>query len=705
MNINLAKKELNRFDSIALIFLLLIYSLSIHAQVKVDLKNFSTKNGARVTVSDQLLQVQWPAGSEQNGKIILNLENNKPLFNSIGLVYGGSTREVVKNIDPVFLLTIGKRDLVSQNGWNIFFDKVPLKPHHTDRVNLEKKHAAISSSGSRTTIKIDEVIAENFKGWIEITLFNGSPLFNVAAVLSTSNDSTAIVYDAGLISTEETWNTIAWADVYDKMLAIAGGLADTAKNERVKYRTIIGETKNGSIAVFPPPHQYFYPLDEAFNLQFTWHGKNYRKMVDGYGIGIRQDLYGDNRYVPWFNSPPGTQQRLSFFCLLNKGAADLALNEVKKFTHNDAYVPLQGYKTLSSHFHNEFIMKVVLANRPVPDTPNFVKVFRKLGVDIVHLAEFHYTAHPKGPDAQRLKELHALFQQCRRLSSNKFLLLPGEEPNEFFGGHWLELFPKPVYWIMSRKEGTAFVTEDPDYGKVYRISNAAEMQELLHIENGLAWTAHPRTKGSTDYPDKYKTETFFLSTQFLGAAWKAMPADLSQPRLGKRVLDLIDDMNNWGVNKKVLAEADLFSIEPENEMYAHLNINYLQLNSLPSFDQGWQSVLDVMQKGRFFSTTGEVLIPSFTVNENGVGDTATIDKNGMTTVAFELQWTFPLNFAELISGDGINVYRNKINLNESLPFGTRTFSLPINLSGRKWVRLEVWDVAANGAFTQTIWLR
>ena len=28
----------------------------------------------------------------------------------------------------------------------------------------------------------------------------------------------------------------------------------------------------------------------------------------------------------------------------------------------------------------------------------------------------------------------------------------------------------------------------------------------------------------------------------------------------------------------------------------------------------------------------------------------------------------------------------------------------LNLRGRKWVRFEAWDVAANGAFTQPVWL-
>ena len=37
-------------------------------------------------------------------------------------------------------------------------------------------------------------------------------------------------------------------------------------------------------------------------------------------------------------------------------------------------------------------------------------------------------------------------------------------------------------------------------------------------------------------------------------------------------------------------------------------------------------------------------------------------------------------------------------------FGTRKLRLPLDLKGRTWVRLEVWDIAANGAFTQPVWL-
>ncbi|CAN5400062.1 hypothetical protein BH11BAC3_BH11BAC3_00810 [soil metagenome] len=687
-----------------LFFILIILCSLSKAQVAVDLSGLNSKNGVKAQINKNLLTVDWPTGNNGQGKIIFDFLNERPLFKSFQLSSFGTMKEIGISLDPVFLLTIGKRDLISQNGWNIFFDKPNKLPHETYKVTLNKKSASVVTDGSRTIITIGNLNAASFSGELEVTLYNGSPLFNIAAVMSTEIDSTAILYDAGLVSTSTAWKNIAWSDTEDHPQSSSVSQQDTARNIAVKYRTIIGESQQGSLAIFPASHQYFYPLDEAFNLDFTWYGNNYRGMVPGFALGIRQDPDGDHRWVPWFNAPPSTKQRLNFFCLLSDGKPTVALEAVKRFTHGDVYKPLRGYKTMSSHFHNEYVMNVVLAGKVLPGIPNFVNVFKKTGIDIVHLAEFHYTAHPKGPDDQRLIELKALFDVCKQFSDDTFLLLPGEEPNEFFGGHWLDFFPNPVYWIMSRKEGMPFVTNDSIYGKVYRIGSKEDMMHLLEAENGLAWTAHARTKGSTGYPDKYKDEAFYKSDRFFGAAWKSIPADLSQPRLSKRVLDLMDDMANWGYKKHVIAEADLFSVEPKNEMYAHLNVNYLQMDKLPDYSKGWQPVLDVMQQGKFFVSTGEVLLPMFKVNGKGSGETIPAIQNTKATIELEADWTFPLNFAEIISGDGKKVYREKINLNHTTAFGKNNFTFNVDLKNRKWVRLELWDIAANGAFTQQVWI-
>ena len=99
------------------------------------------------------------------------------------------------------------------------------------------------------------------------------------------------------------------------------------------------------------------------------------------------------------------------------------------------------------------------------------------------------------------------------------------------------------------------------------------------------------------------------------------------------------------------------------------------------------------------------MIEDFTVNGHSTGETTIIPADGKCTVSFKTSWTFPLNFAEIISGDGKKVYRERIDLTSTQAFGTKTFNKVLNMKGRKWVRLEVWDAAVDGAFTQTVWLK
>ncbi|AGA79006.1 hypothetical protein [Echinicola vietnamensis] len=676
----------------------------LNAQVAPVLSDFDKKGEASVESTTNGLLVSWPAGNNQLGKLTINTKSGQPLFESFQLEQAGEAVTIAKNIDPMFLLTVGERDLSKESGWNIFFDRTAYKPHETHLVQLEKSHVEVLSDGQRSVIKVSDLTAGNFSGWLEVTLYHGSPLVNIAAVMHTEEDAKAILYDAGLVAQDQVWNEIFWSDTEGYLQSKATNQdINESENLAVKYRTIIGESEQGSMAVFPAPHQFFYPLDNAYNLKYVWSGENYRNKIDGFGIGIRHDLMGDNRHVPWFNAPPKTDQRLNFFVYLSATKDGQVMEDVKKFTRNDQYKPLPGYRTMASHFHTEH-MDDILTHKPVPDIPGHVKALRTMGVNIMHLGEYHLAGNPRDPGPRRLPELDLMFAECERLSTADFLMLPGEEPNCHFGGHWMNIFPNPVYWIMSRQDGEPFVEDHPEYGKVYRVGNKEEMLRLLEEEKGLAWTAHARTKGSTGYPDAYKDEAFFHSDRFNGAAWKSLPADLSNPNLGRRVLKLMDDMANWGERKYVIGEADLFKLEPDYEIYGNMNVNYLQLDKLPKFEDGWQPVLDAMESGKFFVTTGEVLLPTFSVNGKGSGEVLQLEKDGKASIKVNAQWTFPLQYAEIVSGDGEQVYRETIDLKDTQAFGTEAFTFELDLTGRSWVRLEIWDAAVNGAFTQPVWI-
>ena len=78
------------------------------------------------------------------------------------------------------------------------------------------------------------------------------------------------------------------------------------------------------------------------------------------------------------------------------------------------------------------------------------------------------------------------------------------------------------------------------------MGSAADELEMLKAENGLVWQAHPRTKGSSGYPDATRETEHFRSDRFLGGAFQSLPVDLSESRLCEvRCLGTLDDMNNW----------------------------------------------------------------------------------------------------------------------------------------------------------------
>ncbi|MGI8604438.1 MAG: hypothetical protein ACR2OZ_15800 [Verrucomicrobiales bacterium] len=676
-------------------------------------EGFAAEFGVTVEQTGTQVEVMWPMSAEEKGVAVFSLDEKMPLIESLAIAAKKQpTTVVLRALNPVTLLTVGSRDAENPQGWGAFFDNTPRRAYETHLVALGRRRVQTSSHGTRTTVSLAEAFGGGFRGDVRFTFYRNSPLIHAETVLTTQDDWRAIIYDAGLESSAPSWESMAWNDTGGKFQSVTHGGETAAEPVAVSGRTIVASGIAGSLAVFPPPHQFFYPQDEAYNLKFVWHGWNYRQRVSGGGLGIRQSEIGDNRFVPWFNAPPGTEQRLGVFYLLSLGDARQALDAVARYTRGDRFKKLPGYLTFTSHYHVEHSRNFLEKQKQqqtsgVPrglESPGFIKTFKARGADIVHLAEFHYEEGWRLPEADRLRKLKVMHDECRRLSDGELLLLPGEEPNVYLGGHWISLFPKPVNWTLNRLAGKSFVEEIEGCGKVYRVGSPADILRLFEAERGLMWTAHPRIKSSFNFPDRYKDTEFFRSDRFLGAAWKAMPADLSRPTLGWRVLDLLDDMSNWGVKKFILGEVDIFRMEPDFETYGHMNINYLRLAKLPRYDDGWQPVLDTLRGGQFFTTTGEVLIPDFTVAGKQSGQTLELEPDAAPVLEAHLEWTFPLAFAEIVSGDGQKVFRQRIDLTDTESFSTRKLRLPVDLKGRTWVRFEVWDTAANGAFTQPVWI-
>lgn len=694
--------------------------------IELDAARYDPACGVEIAQHGEQIHVAWPLDAKRRAQMIFDLADGAPLVRSIAIATSAEAapRPIAAGLDPALRLRVGKRDLLPGHNWTVFFDRMQYKPHDTHVAESHLAQATAASHARRATLTLGDVAAGPFRGQWRWTFFAGEPLVLQEALLQTQQDAVAYLYDAGLSFREQPPARLAWRNALGEPRTQPAAAIARPRHLAVHLRSIAAALDGGSLALFPPPHRYFYPLDFSTNLENVWAGPGYAAPESPFGFGIRHDPRGDNRFVPWFNAPPGTVQEMGLFLLLCDAAPEEALATVARLTRDDHFVPLPGHRVFTSHYHVEHTARLLEAQQspPQPDdlagrlptggayrlpaeleSPGFARVLRGLGAEIVHLAEFHFGHTPNLPTDERLKQLELLHAECARLSDDRFLLLPGEEPNVHLGGHWISLFPHPVYWVLNRPASTPFVAEHPTLGRVYHVGDEADVYRLLQAETGLAWTAHPRIKSSAGFPDKYRDRPFFTSERFLGGAWKAMPADLSRPRLGERVLDLLDDMSHWGAGKYALGEVDVFHIEPDHELYAHMNVNYLRLEAIPRFADGWQSVLDALRAGAFFVTTGEVLVPEFTVDGRRSGERLQVS-GGESQIRVDLQWTFPLSCAEIVSGDGRQTRRTRIDLAHTAAFGAESFTWPVDLRGQRFVRVEVWDVATNGAFTQPVWL-
>jgi hypothetical protein len=134
----------------------------------------------------------------------------------------------------------------------------------------------------------------------------------------------------------------------------------------------------------------------------------------------------------------------------------------------------------------------------------------------------------------------------------------------------------------------------------------------------------------------------------------------------------------------MIAEGDTYQKYPDDETYPQLAVNYIRLDRVPKFDEEANLIRRAMQAGDFFVTTGEVLFRKWGVEGSGPQRVYTA----------EVKWTFPLEFVEVIWGDGNTTHRQRIPAPGLAPFGNHQFRIPFGRGESKWVRFADPSVVA-----------
>jgi hypothetical protein len=821
------------------IFLIFLAAPSRADALHADLSQYKKPApGLSASIAGDALIVTWE-GDGLDGRLTFAIRDGAPVIRDLAARRkGGAWIALAANATAEFRVVSGLRRMTNQQldplagigikitpeileryKWEAFWD-APLhmpgsEPAHSDctppqrgvldqpglpRSPVEVKRAsavyrvqscAVKTNGARLEIAFPGVELGVFSGRLQYTVYRGANLVRQEVIASTRAPSVAYKYDAGIGGlASQAATRAAWRDIANSPREIrlgeaaAGGTVTIVSGNR-----ILGvETGGGSLAAFPPPHNFFWARETTVNLGYNW----YRRDDAGtFAFGVRQAEEeagaqgGEDRRQNFAlrSARPGTEQRMPVYFAISLGPAESAMEAAAAFTHGDRFRALPGYQVMATHFHMGLtgkatragaagkvadleVLKAAGINIVAPidasvvaasaaavvasavggqvDDPRWLQWTRGLGAPAAWVVDealafagvtraglglppagppvavagmpstgrggaspergaASYSAPGAAPDPYRGEVNY--YETARRQSGPNFAVMPntellrGEVARDL-GGHSDILISHPVYWTQGRAPGQLLVEEHPVYGHVYHVGGVEDMIEMAHRENILIYMPHPRSKGSTGFPDAIKDTPHFLDASYRGIGFRwGMGLDGSEQRLCEyRCLPLWDEMNNWVADKNtppkfMQAISEVYGENYGDDIYANNPVNYVKLDRLPPPGE-WGPIVDAMARGDYFVTSGEVLIPGYSVEGSGA----------RRKVVADVEWTFPLEFAEVVWGDGVHTGRQIVPASDLPPFGRHRFEIPIDARGKKWVRFAVWDSAGNGAMAQPVTL-
>jgi hypothetical protein len=602
----------------------------------------------------------------------------------------------------------------------------PLEIERAD-VRFQITGCVVRTDGARIVVVLPGVTLGAFTGQLQYTIFRGTNLVRQEVVASTAKPWVAYKFSAGVSGITRSADTqIRWRDTSNQWQTtrLGGAINRDAVPLVASHRLVTVEKGDAALSLFPEPHRFFWSREVSINMGYNW----YRKDGDAYfSVGIRHNDREDESEssANWalYSARPGTEQRMPVYLYPTLGKAEANVEAALAFTHGDRYKPLLGYQVMNHHYHMDLGERLIAAGSVDTKLPDLVAL-KALGINIVSQIDSVLFRGDPGADggdrpgagatgrataapalarrsrehADPLKVTASAVAGARAHSDSDFLVMANQEIFDSpLGGHTDILFSHPVYWDR-RKADQQFESSDPRYGKVYHIGDAADFMTMVRNENVLISMPHPRTKGSTGFPDAVKDTPVFRDSHYdgVGMRW-GMGLDGSERRLCEyRCWPLLDDMSNWmsrqsGPLKHILSISEVRHMQPGDDIYSSQPVTYLKLDTLPTVDDT-SSVIRALSAGDSFWTTGEVLATNFTLHYAGA----------KSLVEADVEWTFPLEFVEVIWGDGKATKRKIVSTTDLPPNSRQHFKIPVDLRGAAWARFAAWDNASNGAVLQPV---
>src|SRR5436190_4382995 len=253
------------------------------------------------------LTLTWDGERNQEFRLRFAIDNGTPTIAALAArKKGGAWGTLAANVIPEYRVASGRRridgearEALHENGieditpevfekyqWDPFWDAplfvpggqatdtrtlgLPRKPEEIHRATATYKadRCDVKTDKTHVTVTFPGVSLGVFAGQLQFTIYKGSNLIQQEVVAKTEQNSVAYKYDAGLKGLSSADGKVTWRDLTNVRQEYAFG---GARNERemplhTANRLLIADRgRAGSIAAFPPPHNFFWARESDQN--------------------------------------------------------------------------------------------------------------------------------------------------------------------------------------------------------------------------------------------------------------------------------------------------------------------------------------------------------------------------------------------------------------------------------------------------------
>ena len=304
-----------------------------------DTKDWKPIAGVSLMASRGAVELNWPGEKGQENRARLALHDGQPVVEVLAArKAGGEWVELGKNLQPDFEVTTGRRRISTteldilkhlhndtpeaeeQYKWNVFWD-APLEiPGHDShlvgpgrtanevtraKVSYHSGACRVKSDGDQVSVIFDGLTLGLFAGDLEFTAYKGANLLKQEAVAKTDAKDVAYIYKAGLKGFAIGSGTkIEWRDTAQvwQQYEFGGEVNQQPVDLQARNRLEILDAGAGSLAIFPPPHKFRRPVNDALaagqhGARFDEPGHIAGQLIDGAVSlrGIFANRPGDDR--------------------------------------------------------------------------------------------------------------------------------------------------------------------------------------------------------------------------------------------------------------------------------------------------------------------------------------------------------------------------------------------------------------------------